>query len=174
MKKIQIECSFCKKLFDKSYSEYNRNKKLNRLSYCSISCAITDRNKNTDYSNRKISPELLKHCNNRADEFSPFREFIRRIRKRSLENKTEFDLDLQYLKDLWEKQNGKCAYTNISLKLPKYNQKGDRIYTASIDRINSSIGYIKGNVQYLSTAINFMKNDMTHENTLKLIKLIRG
>lgn len=46
------------------------------------------------------------------------------------------------------------------------------IYTASLDRIDSSKGYEIGNVQFISTAINYMKNTMSHEDTLKLCKII--
>ena len=46
------------------------------------------------------------------------------------------------------------------------------LYTASLDRIDSSKGYEIGNVQFISTAINYMKNTMSHEDTLKLCEII--
>lgn len=74
---------------------------------------------------------------------------------------------------LWEKQKGVCPYTGIKLKLAEYKANhNDPIYTASLDRIDSNKGYIKGNVQFISTAINYMKNNMSNEDTIKLCKII--
>ena len=58
------------------------------------------------------------------------------------------DLFVRYipLKDIIE--------DNMSLK-----QKNP-IYSTSLDRIDSKMGYIKGNVRWVSRAINWMKNDM--------------
>ena len=59
------------------------------------------------------------------------------------------------------------------MKLAEYKANhNDPIYTASLDRIDSNKGYIKGNVQFISTAINYMKNNMSNEDTIKLCKII--
>ena len=59
------------------------------------------------------------------------------------------------------------------MKLAEYKANhNDPIYTASLDRIDSNKGYIKGNVQFISTAINYMKNNMSNEDTVKLCKII--
>ena len=46
------------------------------------------------------------------------------------------------------------------------------IYTASLDRIDSKKGYIKGNIRWVSRSINWMKNDITDEMVWELCKLI--
>lgn len=74
----------------------------------------------------------------------------------------DFKLSPEYLEDLWVKQNGKCALSNLDITLDvrsidvKYT-KG----TASLDRIDSTIGYIEGNVQWVHKYINYMKCDFT-------------
>jgi hypothetical protein len=72
--------------------------------------------------------------------------------------KHEVLIDLQYLVNLWEKQNGKCAISNVQMT----HQRTKRIQNqtnASLDRIDSSKGYIPGNVQWLCWTVNRMKGE---------------
>lgn len=46
------------------------------------------------------------------------------------------------------------------------------IYTASVDRIDSSKGYIPGNIQFVSTCINYMKNTMSDSDIRLMCKYI--
>lgn len=45
-------------------------------------------------------------------------------------------------------------------------------YTASLDRIDSSKGYVKGNVQVMSHKANAMKNSATKEELVKFARWI--
>lgn len=45
---------------------------------------------------------------------------------------------------------------------------------ASIDRVNNSLGYVKGNVRVISRKANRMKGDSTIEDLMKLIAYMRG
>ena len=61
----------------------------------------------------------------------------------------------------------------IHLQLAEYKTNHNNpIYTASLDRIDSSKGYVIGNVQFISTALNYMKNNMSHNDTIKLCNII--
>lgn len=62
------------------------------------------------------------------------------------------DIDAVYLDELWEFQKGKCAYTGRSLEIG---------VTASVDRIDSNLGYVKGNVQWLHKDVNKAKMALT-------------
>lgn len=106
---------------------------------------------------------------NRRDQYTPFRYYFRNAKKRL----KDFNLTLEYLKQLWEEQKGICPYTGIQLCLAEYKANHNNpIYTASLDRIDSSKGYIIGNVQFISTAINYMKNTMSHKETINFCKII--
>lgn len=65
----------------------------------------------------------------------------------------ENNLDMIYLEELLNKQGNKCYYTNKNFGNDEFN-------SPSIDRIDSSKGYIKGNVVICRAGINIMKNDL--------------
>lgn len=89
---------------------------------------------------------------------NPFKYYYRNCKRRN----HEFNLDLEYLEQLWNIQKGICPYTKVRLTLNTHQkQLKDFRYSASLDRIDSSKGYIKGNVQFISTAINYMKSTMS-------------
>lgn len=79
----------------------------------------------------------------------------------------EFNLVPQNLIDLWAKQDGKCAYTGLPL-VPTANQ----FNTVSLDRVDSSKGYIVGNIQLLCTAINRMKLDYDEKVFIQFCHLV--
>lgn len=85
----------------------------------------------------------------------------------------EVNLTSEYLAELYEKQNGKCAITGLPIEASITNTKNrGRVWTASVDRIDSSKGYIEGNVQWLHKDINRMKWDLDTDKFIELCKLV--
>ena len=80
-----------------------------------------------------------------------------------------FNLTLKMLGDLWEKQPI-CPYTGLSLT--QYSYANDTCYTASLDRIDSSLGYQQKNIQWVYKPINKMKGNMSHSEFSEIIKEI--
>lgn len=79
-----------------------------------------------------------------------------------------FNIDIQYINDLWIKQNGRCALTNRPLKFaPRVNKSSHRETDASIDRIDNTKGYIKGNVQWVHKDVNRMKWVLDNDTFIK-------
>lgn len=158
---IELKCDKCGKLFKRKPSALTKGKKRNQhFYYCSKQCADTG----------KGNKELYKWADNRKDELSPFRWYIRVSSYRD----KEMDLTPEYLKDLFELQGKTCVYSGVTLNLWNYKDRGgnDKIRTASLDRIDSTKGYVKGNVQFVSMAANLFKHTMTHEQTLEFCKII--
>lgn len=71
----------------------------------------------------------------------------------------ECEITLDYLCNLWKKQGGKCAITGWELTM----RLADGVVptNASIDRIDSSIGYRPGNVQLVCRCANVAKHDLS-------------
>ena len=69
------------------------------------------------------------------------------------------DLSLEYLLFVWGIQNGRCAYTDIDLRLER--GAGKHPLSASFDRVNPGAGYTIGNVLFVSFRANAIKHDMT-------------
>ena len=165
-KLTEFVCDYCGEMATKPTSEYNRNIKANKHNFCCRKCSVIYGNKHRDYSKKKTD-KLKTYSDNRRDEFTPFRYTLRNAKKRF----KEFDLDLEYLKKVWEDQNGICPYSKIKLILPEYEKtlKEDPQHRASLDRIDSSKGYVKGNIQFVSTSINYLKGEMSHEEITNFI-----
>lgn len=93
---------------------------------------------------------------------------------RAIRKKLEFDIDENYIQDLLVKQNYKCRYSGVVLNLDKIGSDEMLINTntLSIDRINSNLGYVKNNIVLVTAIVNSMKNELSENNFLSLIKQI--
>lgn len=175
-KTITFICDWCGQEGIKAESEYNRNLKKGRKNYCCRECAGKGAGRTRtgiprESSTSETNIEHLKSiCGNKRDEYTPFRYTLRNAKKRF----KDFDLDLEFLKELWESQKGTCPYTGLPLTLPEKANLDTVPITrrASLDRINSEKGYVKGNVQFVSTPINYLKTTMTDLQTKQFLKEI--
>lgn len=62
-----------------------------------------------------------------------------------------------------ERQKGICPYTGWILELPHHRNKIRNPKIASLDRIDSSKGYVIENLQFVSMMANFAKNNFTED-----------
>lgn len=163
MKKIEIKCEVCGKAFERSAAEVKRNQKIGRRVYCSLACQGKVNIANFGDKINTDSSKLKKGSD--RDEYSQFRVTMR-LSKRSATKcgkrklPREHNLTLEDLKQQWEKQGGICPYTGWKItflettgeKLPKTPDR------ASLDRIDSTKGYVKGNIQFVSLIAQYAKN----------------
>lgn len=88
------------------------------------------------------------------------------IKRNSVKRKIDFDLNIEFLWNLYVSQDKKCALSNVSIDFYDNENK------ASLDRIDSSLGYVEGNVQWVHKIVNFMKQSLSCEELLRWCKLI--
>jgi hypothetical protein len=163
-KNIECICVNCGGHFLKSSKEYNRRIKLNKSLYCSLSCAgVANQDSLGEYKGKtlQIPIDVVKR---KKDKFSDLRVFARLARRRD----TEQDLTLEYLKDLWEQQNGICPLTGWVLSLERKAKPNQ----ASLDRIDSNKGYIQGNVRYIALIANLCKWTFDDEQLIHFCKSV--
>lgn len=92
------------------------------------------------------------------------------LKDRARKKDIQCNIDLQYLHELWNTQKGLCALSGIPMTY--YFDSGRVPTNVSVDRINSNLGYIKGNLQLVCMAVNQMKSDLTIEQLKYFCKSI--
>ena len=83
---------------------------------------------------------------------------VRSLKQRAKTMDVPFDLDIDFVKELYSKQSGKCLLTGIAFILDK-SDTSRRPFAPSIDRINSKLGYTKNNVRLVCTIVNLALNE---------------
>ena len=106
----------------------------------------------------------FKGCGNLCNTF--FKQIKRNADRRNL----KFNLSIKYLWDLFLKQNKKCALTNEPLKFGRIRRHHET--NASLDRIDNSKGYIKGNVRWVIKDVNIMRGYYDTEYFIKICKMV--
>jgi hypothetical protein len=177
MKTIKTKCANCNSEIEKSISEYNRNKKIGRDNFCNNACHCSYKNKQwTPEYRKEHCYKISKHAGARQDEYSPFRPYLSKSRFSVIAHGRDMNIDACYLKKIWEDQNGTCPYTGIKMGLPRNTKTNHTIKSlkkASLDRIDSSKGYIKGNVEFVCQSINWGKNVFSKQEMQDFITEIR-
>lgn len=93
------------------------------------------------------------------------------IQRNATERGLEFSITIEYAWKLFQSQNRKCALTGLELNFnDSFRTQSSKI--ASLDRIDSSVGYIEGNVQWIHKVINYVKSNMDNEMFIAMCQLV--
>ena len=98
------------------------------------------------------------------------RNFFTKLRHGAERRNHSFELTIEHLWDLFLKQDKKCALSGIELTFQSQNSARDG--TASLDRIDSSKGYVEGNVQWVHKEINLMKQGYEQQHFIEMCNKI--
>ncbi len=96
-----------------------------------------------------------------------FGQAIRSARKRAKKKDIQFSLSREYVKNLFENQNGLCYYSGITMNIVK-DDPGVMIdpLKMTLDLKDPNVGYVPGNVVWCVYCINAMKQRMSKERLL--------
>lgn len=96
-----------------------------------------------------------------------------KIRDSAKKRKLEFDLSIEDAWNIFLRQRRLCALTHLPITFAK--SQIDHIRggcSASLDRIDSTKGYVKNNVQWVHKDVNRMKSNFSEEKFVELCRLI--
>jgi hypothetical protein len=115
---------------------------------------------------RKNIEDPTRYSNNRRRAYvrarSEFLDCMRmafHVRRRQCEAKgIVFEITPEYVKDVYEMQDGLCALTGRKLL---WGQGGWHRDTLSVDRIEASLGYVEGNIRLVTYQANRARGEFT-------------
>ncbi len=93
--------------------------------------------------------------------------FLRTCKISAKKRKQKCSLTKQMLINLWAKQGGRCFYSGIEMTTQPAENR-----SVSIERSDSSIGYIEENTVFVCNAINRMKSDLSLKDFLAMCKAV--
>jgi len=152
-------CSKCNKL--KDITQYRKIK--NRTAF-RANCKDCERKWDHNYKKRNRLEINIK-ANNRYRS-NLIKSMLNNARGRATKKGLLFNLDLKYLNELWRKCDKRCELSNIPFEMKVYNKPHP--FRPSIDKIDNTKGYIKGNVRIILWGLNRAINDMGLEIYCKI------
>ena len=115
--------------------------------------------------------KLCKKCSNKNPLNNQHAGYYKGVLRKSFANKykvgaetrnIKWDVSFDYLADLLIEQDFCCALTAEPLNAMEVSNN------ASLDRIDSKIGYIEGNLQWVTSQVNMMKQNYSQEEFIKV------
>lgn len=143
---MEVVCDYCKNIYEYKGGKvhFNRSDK----HYCSNRCLCESNRVYPEYHNKK-NKRYKMWCG---------------IKKRAKLKGFEFDLTLDDIPPIPEY----CPVLGIKIKANDTNKPLDS--SPSIDRIDSTKGYVKGNIRIISNRANRIKADATIEELRKVLE----
>lgn len=97
-------------------------------------------------------------------------------RARNRKDKQTFSITLDELWKVGEKQQWRCALTGVPLEFTRggseWRGRVCNRRSCSLDRIDSSKGYVPGNIQLVTWEVNCIKTDMDNKEFIELCKQV--
>ena len=124
--------------------------------FCTKACGAKWRNRNV--YKHKYSVEHASSCP---------RNYINTLLSHKNRRKS---LSIDYVMGIYENQGGRCALSGVPMTFTR--GRGNIPTNISIDRIDSSIGYVEGNIQLVCRAVNMIKNEWNQEDLISFCRKI--
>lgn len=93
-------------------------------------------------------------------------------KNRATTKNVPYDIDGDYLGQLWDKQEGCCAVSGMELDLEMSDKYLTNPQAPSVDRIIPALGYVRGNVRIVCYQVNMALSEYGEEQLIKMCKAI--
>lgn len=90
-------------------------------------------------------------------------------KKRAAKRGLDFNISKDYILDLFREQDGKCFYSGVSMNIVK--EDGEIFHDPlkmTLDCIQPSLGYTKGNVVWCAFCVNSFKQKMSIDQMVSI------
>ena len=151
--RFNVNCPICGK--ERSFSnKYTAQNAVDKGTKC-YSCRTVELNKNRDVATVK-NPAWKGYKDVPGKVLS---KLMNGAKTRSI----EFSITLEDISNVYESQGKKCALTGVDL---------DWSTNASVDRVDSNVGYVIDNIQIVTKQVNMLKKDMANHDFIMLCKAV--
>ena len=170
---VQVCCGnvFCDEKIERLCEDVEIKKSQGKYHFCGLSCAGYYKNTKDAQNHLRVRESFILT----KKELSFILKIIGGIKKKSKPKSVNYrknahiKTSISEIIDVCEDQQGICNFSKVRLQTESVALQ---MYKATLDRIDSTKPYEKGNLQFLSQAMNNMKNTMSQENVLKLLKIL--
>lgn len=174
-KPVKCVCEACGQIANKRYRESNRKHVCKSIIdgkkkcfKCKIFKSVEDfsKNRSTFDGYQKVCKKCFanydsvkkgykKKSENRKNNLNTYLNYkTTNLKTKCKQKNLDFDLNNNFLYELYLKQNGKCYYTDIDIV---HNLGCHQYNSISVDRLDPNKGYTKDNVVLASFSINSFK-----------------
>lgn len=162
-------CKLCSKSLPLSYFTVN-NKAKDKLQRACKECDNERQRVRRVAKKEDIQKYSKEYRSKKKDDHGwRLQQLLNSAKARAVKKDREFNLTLQDLNELYPKDN-KCPVFGFELT---WNQEGFRETSPSIDRIDSTKGYTKDNVQIISWKANRIKGYASVEDLEILLSYLK-
>ncbi len=160
----------------------NSNESKARCTYCGkpLMAGATVREVNRMFKGKSYHPECRSVAIEHTAELpGAIADILRRTKDRAEKTDMAFNLGkddegldaMEYLIKLYRRQNGRCLLSGMPFVL---DVDGDWSFhlRPSLDRIDSSKGYVRGNVRFIVQALNYFRSNMTDEQLYEIVDAV--
>lgn len=157
-------CKKCNEFKPASEENFLKNKKGYFYSYCRICKNKYLKERYVPSTKKKLSEEELKlnksirYAQDKTNKWQKL--LVNSSRHNAKRYGKEFNIDENYILELYENQNHKCYWYGIELIPSSINRSP---YKPSIDRLDCNLGYVRGNVVLSCMAANIGRNNCSAE-----------
>ena len=125
------------------------------------------------YKTQRGNPKSrCKHCDSRKSrrchEKKPLAIRLHKAKDRAKQRSLAFNLTIEYLEEIW---TGYCPV--FGTKLNKFAKRGKE-GGYQLDRIYPKLGYVIGNIAWLSDRANRLKDNMTVDEAEMIFKFLKS